>query len=74
MERVVAQHTIKGHSVSTVFLGLDHNFSKGGPPILFETMIFGPKGEEMCKRYATWEEAEEGHAGLVMALEGCDPE
>ncbi len=27
--------------VSTVFLGLDHNFLGEGEPILFETMIFG---------------------------------
>ena len=26
--------------VSTVFLGLDHNFSLRGPPVLFETMVF----------------------------------
>ena len=26
--------------VSTVFLGLDHNFSGHGPPLLFETMVF----------------------------------
>lgn len=28
--------------VSTIFLGIDHNFS-GGTPILFETMVFGPQ-------------------------------
>lgn len=28
--------------VSTVFLGLDHNYGPSGPPILFETMTFGP--------------------------------
>jgi len=27
--------------VSTVFLGLDHNFSSKGPPVVFETMVFG---------------------------------
>jgi len=27
--------------VSTVFLGLDYNFGDTGPPILFETMVFG---------------------------------
>lgn len=30
--------------VSTVFLGVDHSFGLGGPPILWETMIFGGKG------------------------------
>ena len=27
--------------ISTVFLGIDHNFNLEGPPLLFETMIFG---------------------------------
>ena len=51
--------------VSTVFLGLDHNFYDDGPPILFETMVFiGDGGGEM-ERYSTWAEAEEGHANMV---------
>ena len=29
-----------GTTISTVFLGLDYNFSPSGPPVLFETMIF----------------------------------
>lgn len=55
--------------VSTVFLGIDHNFSMEGPPILFETMLFF---NEFCKdipeelehyqiRYTTWDEAMIGH-------------
>lgn len=52
-----------GHVVSTVFLGLDHNFTGRGPPILFETMIFplDSRQESYCMRYVTWQEAEEGH-------------
>ena len=46
--------------VSTVFLGLDHSFG-GGPPLLFETMIFDGGEEEHCVRYSTWQQAEEGH-------------
>jgi len=50
--------------VSTVFLGIDHNFSTKGPPLLFETMVF-TDSEELeditCRRYATWDEAERGH-------------
>ncbi len=26
--------------VSTMFLGLDHQWKKGGPPLIFETMVF----------------------------------
>jgi hypothetical protein len=32
--------------VSTVFLGLDHNFLDKGKPVLFETMIFGGKRDQ----------------------------
>lgn len=46
--------------VSTVFLGLAHSFGDSGP-ILFETMVFGGDLDEEMERYATWEEAEEGH-------------
>jgi len=31
----------EGGRVSTVFLALDHNFTEIGPPILWETMVFG---------------------------------
>ena len=49
--------------VSTVFLGLDHAFGfKQAQPILFETMIFGGKHDGYQRRYATWDEAEIGHA------------
>lgn len=59
--------------VSTVFLGLDHSFS-GGTPILFETMIFGGDVDEYQVRYATMEEAVEGHKVAVdMVLAGVKP-
>ena len=42
-DRHVAR-TAKGNvSVSTVFLGIDHNFGGDGPPLLFETTLL-PKG------------------------------
>ncbi len=63
--------------VSTVFLGLDHNYWDHGPPILFETMVFKHEpwtdsfGHEHAvksadvdgwfDRYATWDKAEAGH-------------
>src|SRR5262245_9438306 len=31
--------------VSTVWLGADHSFGLGGPPLYFETAIFGPDEE-----------------------------
>jgi len=32
--------------------GLDHNFLREGPPILFETMIFGGRHDEFLNRCA----------------------
>ncbi len=59
--RRVAETKKGGVNVSTVFLGLDHNFINDGTPILFETMIFGGKYDQEQWRYCTWKEAEEGH-------------
>lgn len=66
--------------VSTVFLGLDHQFGRG-PPILFETMVFDRSGNPEatniferadesleCYRYATWEDAEIGHKATVRRM------
>lgn len=43
--RIVSQTTINGYFISTVFLAIDHNWS-GGPPVLFETMIWDNSGKE----------------------------
>jgi hypothetical protein len=53
--------------VSTVWLGLDHNFM-GGRPKIFETMIFGGKLHLECWRYSTEEEALAGHDDAVKLL------
>lgn len=62
--RTVAVTQFPGGYVSTVFLGLDHNWGPG-PPLLFETMIFGGPHDEYQDRYATWDEADAGHAKAV---------
>ena len=62
-ERHVAETTVGDVKVSTVFLGLDHRES--GPPILFETMVFGGPLDQEQDRYATWQEAEQGHQAMV---------
>ncbi len=65
-DRTVQKDKIGDITISTVFLGIDHSFD-GGIPILFETMIFGGEHDEYQMRYATWDEAVEGH-GVAMAL------
>jgi len=59
----IIEQTKKGKIlVSTIFLGLDYSWSEhGGIPILFETMISGGKHDQYQRRYATIEEAREGH-------------
>jgi len=88
-DRQVGFAEVGPYRVSTIFLGLNHDLSGDGPPILFETMIFGPVEPEVLAeriasftrlgvseelapqvagheealtwRYATWDEAEQGH-------------
>src|SRR5262245_21922827 len=36
----VAETTLGDYWISTVWLGIDHNWMRQGPPIIFETMIF----------------------------------
>jgi len=65
-DRIVKQTPINQDvRVSTVFLGLDHQFGDG-PPLLFQTMIFG--GEYDQWRYSTWDEAVLGHNAAVSSL------
>ena len=61
-DRTVAKSNVGDYWVSTVFLGLDHQWKDDGPPLLFETMVFG-KGpfNERLERCTTWEEAEVMH-------------
>jgi hypothetical protein len=64
-DRRVAQDIFGDVRVSTVFLGLDHNFTGDAIPILFETMIFGGPHDQYQERYTTREEAIEGHREAV---------
>lgn len=61
--RRVDRTTIGNSDVSTVFLGLDHAYS-GGPPVLFETLVFGGELKDEMDRYHTWDEALAGHAAM----------
>ena len=71
--RVVAGTKVGKALVSTVFLGLDHNWGDG-PPIVFETLVFGGPHDGEEERYATWEEAERGHAVMVKRVRASQVE
>lgn len=62
----VAHSEAGGIRVSTVFLGIDHRFNEDGPPILFETMIFGGPHDGFQDRCSTWKEA------VAMHINACD--
>jgi hypothetical protein len=54
--------------VSTVWLGLDHNFGLHGPPLIFETLVFGGTHDGDGERYATEAAALGGHDQWVAAV------
>lgn len=70
--RRVARDEIGSVSVSTVFIGLNHRFGDG-PPLLFETMIFGGEHDQYQDRCSTWAEAEAMHAKAVALVRGEAP-
>lgn len=53
--------------VSTVFLGLDHQW-QDGPPLVFETMIFNGPIHEYQDRCSTWAQAEMMHEKAVQII------
>ena len=59
-KRQVAKTEQGGVLVSTVFLGLNHRFGDG-PPLLYETMIFGGDNDDYQTRCCTRAEALEEH-------------
>lgn len=68
-DRHVAEDKIGDVRVSTVFLGLDHSYD-GGPPVLWETMIFGGEHDQHQERYTSRKDAEAGHAKAVALVKG----
>lgn len=70
-DRAVEQTTISEDvKVSTVFLGMDHQFGDG-PPLLFETLIFGGEHDDNMQRYSTWPQAKKGHSQVVKEERSC---
>ena len=70
--RVVKQEQIGESRVSTVFLALDHSWMKG-PPVLWETMVFGGKLDQDQARCAgNREQAEAMHREMVERVKKSD--
>lgn len=58
--------------VSTVFLGIDHQYGVG-PPLLFETWAEGFTDNEIQIRVSTWEEAIQTHRSTVAEVQSHFP-
>lgn len=75
-DRRLVQEVVNGYTVSTVFLGIDHNFGDGDSPLLFETMVFpvGSFDEQFCERCSTYEQAMVMHTrGKEWAMKAPTP-
>lgn len=53
-----------GVEVSTVFLGWNHRVGDKGPPLIYETMVFGGERDGYCERSSTQEEALNRHEAI----------
>ncbi len=66
--RVAQDTNVAGSAdVSTVYLGINHRFGDG-PPLIFETMVFGGPLDQEQERYSTEAQARAGHAKWVEAV------
>ena len=68
-DRKIGNDYIGEVHVSTVFLGIDHAFGEG-PPVLWETMIFGGPHNDYQERYTSREDAIAGHAKALRIVRG----
>jgi len=65
-DRRLAETSIcRGCSVSTVFLGIDYRFLDDGPPVLWETMVFGGPLDRGQWWYCSRNDALRGHELVV---------
>lgn len=65
--KTVAKAVVGEARVSTVWLGYNYQFGDG-PPLIFETMIFGGPRDDETWRYPTEDEARVGHQRVVDEL------
>lgn len=65
--RVAFDSVGEAHSVSTVFLGLDHDYTMKGPPVLWESALWDPEGViEIQRCCGTREQAEALHQQMLV--------
>jgi len=69
-ERHIGYDQIGDVRISTVWLGLDHRLLGHGPPLIFETMIFGGDHDQDCWRYSSEYEARKGHDRALALVAG----
>ena len=75
---IIAQDSIEGFQVATIFLGTNLNSSGTGPPLWFETLVsresangdLGKKIEYGTVRYSTDPEARAGHVVVCEKVKG----
>lgn len=71
--RHVAKETIGEATISTVFLGMDHQWGDG-PPVLWETMVFGGSmDQEQDRCSGSREDAEAMHKRMVDRVKAALP-
>lgn len=63
--RIVCRDQIGEMIISTVFLGIDHNLAREGPPILWESAICVGGHFDVVGRYSSRDSAIYGHTVLV---------
>jgi hypothetical protein len=61
-------HDEGGVHVSTVFLALDHSWADEGPPVVYETMVFGGPLDQEQVRYCTRVDAIDGHNAMILRV------
>lgn len=77
-QRIIEQDEIEDYWVSTIFLGLNHQYHPHGAPLWFETMVFyapeyDGQWDRMIREQAGWSERyttiQQARAGHQLAIE-----
>lgn len=58
--------------VSTVWFGMDTSATTDVPPLIFESLVEGGKGDGRVDRYTTLQQAQAGHSNLLQWIREMD--